>query len=640
MLRTNLVAFFLIILCLGANAQQNYDASLIPKELMPYASSVIRDYQEDVKVEDLDNTLLHIKMAITVLNKNGDDDAHIELEYNNRTVIKNVKGVILNAAGIQISKFSEGDFKDVYADDGFSLFQDLRVKYYYPAVTDYPYTIVYEYDVRLKQTLDLPGWELNTGYGTSVENGSFTFSCKPDFAIRYKEINMPSSVNITTLADGLKTYSWKVSNLKAIKKEPFAPLVENYASQVKIAPENFEYEGIKGSFTNWNNLGNWVYNKILINRQEIPPSTAQYIHQLTDTIQNPKLKAKKIYEYMQSKTHYVSVQIGIGGYQPFLASDVDNLDYGDCKALVNYTQGLLKVAGINSYLCLVKAGDKKISLLNNFASMDQANHAILCIPFKNDTTWADCTVQTWPFGYLADFTDDREVLACTPEGGKIMHTPKYTARDNIVKHKAAFNINETGDLSGSMTALFKGIYYDYRDGEIAESQKDRLKSIQNVYAGINNMDIEKLNFIQDKSLDPSTTENITLKAAEFATIDDKRINFRINPVNRISDENVPKQVHNRKNDVYINDGYTVEDDITYTLPEGYHLDSTPLATDVTKPFGSFNASMKIEGNKLTYKRKLILINGTYPKDSYPDLVDFFQSAADADDYSVALVKNN
>ena len=221
-----------------------------------------------------------------------------------------------------------------------------------------------------------------------------------------------------------------------------------------------------------------------------------------------------------------------------------------------------------------------------------------------------------------------------------MHTPKYTPQDNLLLHKAAFTINETGDLSGTMTSLFKGINYEKRDGEISESQKDRVKYIKYIYSGINNMDVEKLDFIQDKGSDPSTTENITLNAAEFASVGDNRVNFRINPVNRISEEDIPPQVHNRRTDVYMNDGYTVEDEITYTLPPGYHLDSMPLTTDVKKPFGSFSASMKIEGNKLTYKRKLVLVNGTYPKDSYQDLVDFFQSAADADDYSVALVKNN
>jgi transglutaminase-like putative cysteine protease len=44
-------------------------------------------------------------------------------------------------------------------------------------------------------------------------------------------------------------------------------------------------------------------------------------------------KAKKIYQYLQNKTRYISVQIGIGGFQPVTAADVDRLGYGDCKGI-------------------------------------------------------------------------------------------------------------------------------------------------------------------------------------------------------------------------------------------------------------------------------------------------------------------
>ena len=73
-------------------------------------------------------------------------------------------------------------------------------------------------------------------------------------------------------------------------------------------------------------------------RQDVPLETAAYIKEITGNISDPKAKAQKIYEYMQHKTHYVSIQIGIGGYQPFTASEVDKDGYGDCKALCNYTR--------------------------------------------------------------------------------------------------------------------------------------------------------------------------------------------------------------------------------------------------------------------------------------------------------------
>lgn len=639
-MKISAITFLLLGFFITANAQQNYDASLIAKDLLPYAKAVVRNEQVNIEVKDLNNTIYHIKRVVTILNKNADNLAEVNVWYNDSEHIKNINGIVYDAFGKATGKFSESDFEDDNTEDGFSLFQDVKVKHYQPSVTSYPYTIEYEYEVRSKQSLNFEDWEPNSETGIAVENSSYTFACKPGFNIRYKESNMPSGVTTGTDKNGLKTYTWQVSNLKAVKSEPYSPLSENYLSSVKIAPENFEYEGIKGSFTNWNELGKWTYDNLLMNRQGILPGTIQYIQQLTTGITDPKLKARKIYEYMQSRTHYVSVQIGIGGYQPFLAADVDRLNYGDCKALVNYTQGLLKVDGINSWYCVVEAGDDKVGLLNDFASMNQGNHIILCIPFKNDTTWADCTNQTIPFGYLGDFTDDRTVLACTPDGGKILHTPKYTAEDNLQQRKAAFNINETGELSGGMTTLFKGIYYTNREGTIRETPHDQIKSIQNIYSGINNMQIGQYNYQQDKGLNPVTTENIKLKAPEFAAVNDNKIVFLPNAVNRVYQDNVPRQVHNRVNNVYVNDGYTENDEISYTMPAGYRLFTIPLNVSVKKPFGSFTATIKIEGDKLVYTRNLQLIDGTYPKASYQDLVDLFQSAADADEYEATLVKGN
>src|SRR5690606_19691165 len=113
-------------------------------------------------------------------------------------------------------------------------------------------------------------------------------------------------------------------------------------------------------------------------------------------IPDPKEKAKKIYEFMQAKTRYISVQIGIGGYQPYSAEEVDRLGYGDCKGLTNYMQSLLRVAGIESYYSIVYAGAFKRDIIPDFTSM-QGNHVILCLPFKNDTTWLECTDKFSPF---------------------------------------------------------------------------------------------------------------------------------------------------------------------------------------------------------------------------------------------------
>jgi len=639
-MRGFILVFCLILSLSFAEAQQNYSASLIPKELLPYATSVIRDQSMTVEVKDLENVVYHFKKVITVLNKNGDEDAHIAIYHDVNDIIKNIKGVIYNEFGQQIDKFSESKFDDVSVGNSSSLtlFESERVKHYLPPVTDYPYTVSYEYEEKSKQTLVFPDWIPNNDFGVAVEKSSYIFICKPDFKIRYKEVNLPVKGDIATNTQGQKVYSWHIGNLKALKYEPFSPYLENYATSVKVAPENFTYYGVSGSFSNWNELGKWYNEKLIANRQELSYDIVKHVKDITQGITDPKLKAKKIYEYMQSKTHYISVQIGIGGFQPFPAMEVDRESYGDCKALVNYTQALLKAADIDSYYCIVQSGRAhNVSLLSDFASMNQGDHIILCVPFKNDTTWADCTSQSIPFGYLGDFTDDRTVLAITPQGGKLLHTPKYPAETNLESRKADFTINTDGELSGSMTTVFKGVNYEDRDEVIKDTRDEQIKFEKRTYP-INNMAIEALDIKQDKSFDPSTTENIKLHARDYATVDNGKYYFLLNPANRQT--YLPALLHNRVTDIYIPRGESEEDEVTYTVPKGYRLEKRVLNVTLNKPFGKFTANMELTGGKLTYKRKFQLNGGTYSKDTYQDFREFFDAVFDADRYNVVLIKND
>ena len=518
----------------------------------------------------------------------------------------------------------------------FHFFEDSRVKAYSPAASSYPYTVEYEYEVRYRQTLNFYDWQPNPSDGLAVEKSSYTFTCPASFGIHYKEINIPEKAIRGTTKEGLNTYSWDVKNIKAFKDEPYSPNDAVYLSSVKIAPVSFKYEGITGAFNNWQELGKWNYDKLLLNRQTLPSETVQHVKDITAGLTDQKQKAKKIYEYMQGKTRYISIQVGIGGYQPFLASEVDRTGYGDCKALVNYTQALLKSAGIDSWYCVVQAGGQKVSLLNDFASMAQGNHIILCLPLKNDTTFVECTSQKIPFGFLSDFTDDRTVLACTPDGGKLMHTPKYTAQTNLQARKAEFTIDNNGELSGDIKTVFKGTQFDNREDLLSEPAAEQLKKCPKLYPAINNLDIITYHFSEEKNILPAITENIKLSARDFATNDNGKLYFSINPLNRTG--RAPREVRNRVTPLYINDGYTDEDEISFKIPAGYKSDLDELNVFIDKPFGRFNATMTISDDKVVFKRRIQLNDGTYSKEIYNDFVDFYQKVAEADNYNVTLVK--
>ncbi len=608
-------------------SQSDYAVDQIPAILKTNANSVIRDMETKVEMRDIDQVLISVKKVITVWNKNGDPRAQLVLHYDKSTVIQRIKGQILDEFGKLIYKFSQSDFNDESAVSNGSLYVDYRVKYYSPHVMNYPYTVVYEYESRNKQNLILPQWEANPYPDQSVASNRYIFIAKPEDMVRIKESNYPGKAAVLS-TEKTKSYTWELSNKPARKKEPFAPdpEIDNYLTSVKIAAQQFSYYGHKGSYQNWDELGKWVYEELIKNRQELPESAIQEVKELVKGMTDDQEKAKKIYEYVQKKTRYISVQIGIGGFQPMPAAEVQQLSYGDCKALVNYTQTLLKSVGIPALYCVVNAGNAKKDMDPDFAGMEQGNHIILAVPLKTDTLWLECTSSDAPFGFLGDFTDDRLVFACTPEGGKILRTPKLSTAMNQLQSHAALQIDSLGNISGQLKTVSMGSQYDNYNYLIGQTSTEQLKLLKDKY-DVDNINFSGFKLSQDKSLTPGTTISFNLEIPRYVAKNNNLFYLELNLFNK--NPTVP-EVKNRTLKVYVNRGYTDEDELTYQLPAGFKLEAMPLNKEIKTAFGSYNATVKLEGKTLTYKRKIIIKDGTYPAEHYQEFSTFMNDINAAD----------
>lgn len=617
---------FLPLLCsCPVFSQEGYPAAEIPSILKNRANAVIRKMERTVDMRANDNVIINIKKTVTVLNKNGDDEAEIVLYYNKNNTIKYVKGTVLDAFGKATAKFSLSNFTDHSAVSDFSLFEDDRVKHFSPTVLSYPYTLVYEYELRSKQNLAIPDWHGGSSAGVAVEYSSYTFISKPEDKVRIKAYNYNGSPEITT-TDKFKSQTWTLKNIPAFKPEPYAPDPDNYRTHVKIAPEEFNFYGYKGSYQNWDELGKWIYTELVKDRQTLSPAAIAEVKELVAGIENDKDKARKIYAYVQQKTRYISVQIGIGGNRPMPAAEVHQLSYGDCKALVNYTQSLLKAVDIPSWYCVVNAGDFKKNMETDFASMNQGNHIILCLPLKNDTTWLECTNQDIPFGFLGSFTDDRTVLACTGEAGKILKTPALTTQMNVQFRKAELNLDKAGNISGKLHTTFAGSQYDNRERMINQPLTEQLKMLKSAY-DIDNIDFSELRYQQDKGMNPITTESFDLSIQKYAAQTNNHLYLVLNAFNK--KRSVP-EVRNRTLPLFINRGYTDIDELIYHLPENVNIELTPDDKILKTEFGTYQLSIKKENKKLSYKRKFMLNNGTYPAEKYTEFEQFINDVSAAD----------
>lgn len=624
---TLLLAFF----APAVFAQDNYDADLIPAHLKNRANAIVRNSVVTVDMRAADNVSYTVSKAITVLNKNGENSARLVLFYDKNTSIKSIKGEVYNEVGKPSAKFSQSDFSDESAINDFSLFEDSRVKHYLPSVNTYPYTIVYNYEIRYRQNLIIPDWVPQTSNDVAVEKSSYILISKAGDAFRVKSQNISTPPEEQLVKDQ-KTTIWKVSSLLASKPEPYSPFRETYQAMVKVAPQNFSYYNVKGDYSNWQELGKWQYDNLLKGRNTLPEPTVQMIRDLVKSETSDKEKAKKIYQYLQNKTRYISVQIGIGGFQPTKAADVDRLGYGDCKALVNYMQSLLNVVGIESYYCVVEAGKEKKSLDPSYASMNQGNHVILCMPLQGDTTWLECTSQKIPFGYLGDFTDDRYVLACTPAGGKLLHTPKLGASQNLQVRKAQLVLSKDGNITGHVKTVFSGAQYDNHEALVDKPLTEQQKLLKEAY-DIDNINFNQISYRQQKDVEPEATEDIEISIRNYATLNNDKLFLKPNVFNIKS--NVSES-RNRTFPLYINRGYTDIDTISFELPENVIPLIAPDEKEIRSEFGSYSSTTKMEGNKLIYFRKFVLNEGTFAPALYAEFTKFIANVNTSDHLKLYL----
>lgn len=613
-----------------------YSAERIPANLRLNANAVVRDEEKSIDITKPDEAWITYKKVITVLNPNGKFSGALQINYNKSRPIQSLSGALYDAHGELIRKFKKSDFEDVSDVADFSLYEDNRVKRLLPAAFSYPYTVEYQYRQKYKFTLYLPWWMPVVQDNVSIQRSSYRISSSKDMRFRYhlQQIEKPA---IDSSKNKI-SYTWTIKNVAAFKEEPYSPpLFAANIPLVLLAPSKFEYYRMKGDFHNWKEYGLWVYEHLLKGRESLPESTVDHIQMLTQDATTPKEKARIIYNYVQRKNRYVSIQVGKGGFEPMPAPEVDKVGYGDCKALVNYTLALLKAVDIPAYYTEVNAGDDHISLLPDFAGAGQGNHVILCVPFGNDTTWLECTDKQVPFGYLGSFTDNRNVLICTPQGGIITRTPQYADSSNVQQRTAQFTIDSLGNLSGNIATLFKGLIYEKRLPFETLSYADRIKQVKQVYSFMQ-MSIPKYSLVYNKQTHPEADEALSCISLRYAALNDQGMSIPINPVNRL--ENIPEMITDRKNKVYIAHGFVTTDSLCYTFPAGFHLSLIPQEVNIHSPFGRYATQIKQGANKLIYLRSFHLRSGYYSPEDYGKLIDFMREVSRFDRANFLIAKNS
>jgi hypothetical protein len=625
---------FLQFISFATMASENkYAIFEVPDSLKKNANSIVRVNEITFKVDNDYKAVKTVLYAITILNSKALGTAELKVHYDNNSQVNYLKFRIYDSFGEDITRtFKSLEVTDESASGDGTIYSDDRYKVVSPTFAQYPITIEYSYEVKSQVISFYPSFMPITATKMALQKASFTLITPKAIKPRIKGVyQMPDPVVNSDNQNNLCT--WELSNIAAIDVEHFSPPYYELVPYLLLAPDQIKYLDYYNSFITWNDFAKFQ-SYLNQGRDQLPAETVIKITDLVKDCADKKSKTKRVYKYMQDRTRYVGVQVGIGGTQPIPADYVDKKGYGDCKGLVNYTKALLKCVGVESFYTIVNGGDDSPPLIKDFPS-EQFNHIILCVPNDRDTIWLECTNQRQAFGFLGSFTDDRYAVVVNDNGGTLVKTRVYTAEENISERKVTMVIDNEGDASVKVHTDNKALQSEKVEDLVNESPEDQRKEFLKE-VGYSDCVINSLKFSLTGDFMPVGTVDADLFVPAYASKSGSRIFVPlVIPDRKIA---IPPGNSPRVFPVVVNTTFTDYDSVVITIPAGFDKEFLPGKQLIESKFGKYSLTVEMVDKQLVCHRTFVLFADRYKATEYPDFIAFLKKIVKADQTKVVLAQ--
>lgn len=609
--------FFSIILFFAASAiavaQDVWRASDIADSLKREAYSVVRDYKAVVTASSQKSMIVHYHRVVTILNKKGEDHALWNCTTDDFSQLTSFSGKIYDEQGKVRQKLKRSDVHTSQYSE--HLATDNQKNYVEPPVMDYPYTIEYDWEVKssngyVEYDFFSPVWYDRQ----ALEKASFKVTVPTGTKIRY--MSLPHEQNPQKLEDGKNdVYVWNMPPMRCLIDEEYDDHSMYICPSVIAMPYEFVFGESSGILDTWENKGKW-FHQLAEGRGNLLPADKQKVKELTVGCTSDKEKIAALYKYLGDKTRYVSIQLGIGGWQPMSAEEVGKTGFGDCKALTNYMQALLKEAGIES--CQTIISTRYSELLKDFPNMHQTNHVILTIPQADGSNMVvECTNPQLPLGFISGDYAGHQALQVVNGVGKLIRIPEYTPDNNYEKIVADVQLQADGKSVVKFSDDHYGDRYDAVRSIVYQDDKERKERVSH-WISLQDPVVESVKVNETKTDIPHLDVQSELKGT-YAKINGNKMFIVCNPFRNV---HIPRFRKDRTRPIITENAYRLEDEIRITLPDGYVYPAGQNADTTKTDFGSYTLDIRQDGQKLIIKTSFTINKGRFDICRKDDFANF------------------
>ena len=471
-------------------------------------------------------------------------------------------------------------------------------------------------------------WNVNNT--TPIVSSRFVLNIPDGFAPRIAERNLTSR-RTELVAGGRRLLTWSVHDEPGIVLEPFAADSNDVVKTVTIAPPG-----------SWNDLAHW-YDALARDRYALNAPVAQRIDSLVrasgarsrlDTI-------RAVRRWAAQDVRYVSVALGIGGYQPRTPAEVISTGFGDCKDKATLFVAALRRYGIQASPVLLALGGRPDRAL---PSIYQFNHAIAAVREGKDWTYTDLTADVIPYGVIPDAYQGAFGIIINPDGSAQEITfPITSANENVNTQRLILAVDTSGHVSGHVTEESLGVLsYPMRGAFASPLDSARRAALgkalaQRIFAADATVDSIVAFDGRDERAHTQMSYRIVADAT-LKAVGDVRL-FTLSPTIRgpaRAFRNLARDLESRPKRVFPIDAAQLLTptvavvDLHLTLPNGWKAE-LPKNVTTTTFFGRYESTWTQVGSDVHLVRRITGARGYFPSARIVEVITWLK-AVGMDDY--------
>lgn len=473
-------------------------------------------------------------------------------------------------------------------------------------------------------------WGVSTGL--AVARSRYIVDVPATLLLHLREENLTFKRQ-ERVANGRRTMIWAATDLPKLKAEAFA------------ADSNGVYMSVVFSLPmTWAGIGKW-YAGNAAGRYTLDAAAEAKLVDIVRTARTLDDSLRAVHRFVAQEVRYVSIALGLGGYQPRTPAEVVGTGFGDCKDKATIFVAMLNRMGITAHPVILNSTG---GVARDVPSIEQFDHVIAAYKLPGSEGWhfADLTAEFTPLGELPFGPQGEFGIIVKPDGSvEEVTLPLSPISENLSQVTLTGSISADGTFDGEFVEVGRGnAQYDLRstfaDPPDSTGQARFADQVAaSWFVGAQGRDLRIFNGRDLQAVPEVRVRIVGGKAAQLAgsTV------ILTNPLATMSRfVAAARELDAQPRRLFPIDAMKIfgfretRVDVRMTLPEGWSA-QLPASVDASGPFGTYVSAYSQVGRELRITRLVRGHTGILPPDRVGNLAAWMREVG-RDDATVIVIK--